>query len=499
MAVASPSAFQAIREVTSKQRDSVSKLVWALADPAEYGCRFPTQDHPRTAFLRSTFTASLGNTPVANTTGGFDAGMTQVAFIGQPACAYMAWVPLPASDRTTLTARYSNMTGGLTTSVPLKVNGLWSLGFNLGANVILTAEADLDPTSLADSSGKFTFPVAYQNTHRYILCNINDAFLTTTTCSDAAMQAGLNIEVQLLKWNAKGQETLHDSVVVGSVAGAAFSTASFTIASVGWYRTRVMQIANPTAGALAVGAQLTAAVAITRNATTGWKQYPIPELDVATSGDPLIGQRLRVNGMSMLISNTSSALNKQGTIIAARVSADEDVTIFSKESLMSFNEKFSRPAETGVYTFKEFTLFNEPFKEVASLSNILFQYPLDRAGDHTHFITLGNDAYATAPNTFLVTVGYSLEFQTPVPRFAQGTSGLDNKLLQDARKLVASKPDWFYENPNHMAEIYNLIKRGAGKAIGFARSALPYAAPIVAATNPELAPLIAALEYLLHK
>jgi hypothetical protein len=151
-------------------------------------------------------------------------------------------------------------------------------------------------------------------------------------------------------------------------------------------------------------------------------------------------------------------------------------------------EKFTGRAATGCYTFREFAIEDEPFD--AAVTNIADnaavggpRFNLD-VDEFVHIMQFTNPNAATAPNAYEITVDMTIEFRSDLSRYPKSVSDYVYTDLILARKMVNARPEWFYENPLHMRDIYGLIKRvGAGVARGI-KTVAPYAATAASAVDP---------------
>jgi hypothetical protein len=66
----------------------------------------------------------------------------------------------------------------------------------------------------------------------------------------------------------------------------------------------------------------TGTINITVSASVGvglvWAQVHMGDIDPNNSGDASMPKEMRVNGCSLLMSNTTAGINKQGSVLAAR-------------------------------------------------------------------------------------------------------------------------------------------------------------------------------------
>lgn len=195
-------------------------------------------------------------------------------------------------------------------------------------------------------------------------------------------------------------------------------------------------------------------------------------------GDSDIVNAARVTACSLLASNTTAEMYKQGTITAARVH-DREPWDISDDDLEGYSERYSAPASLGVYTFLEVTEQMEEYRDHASTASHYtgLRYDLELPGP-LHFIRF--EAPTTAPNIFRLALVSTVEFRTDSQKYANGTAPGTVLDLQAARRLLNSRPEWFYHNPEHMARIYRLLGNLGRGAKRFA----PMAARVAGILNP---------------
>lgn len=220
------------------------------------------------------------------------------------------------------------------------------------------------------------------------------------------------------------------------------------------------------------------------------------ELDAIANGDSQLGEDTRVVASSMLMTNTSALLARQGTVLAARLRGIDafDVT---PAALAKSDEKYAGDAAKGVYTFLEFSNEREKFRSCV-IAETSMSYSLD-IDDYCHFIQITCPQVATASNTFTVSFDNILEFKTDSARYSKSVANLSYGDLILARRCINSNPEWFFENPQHMAALYNWILSHASAAV---RGARRYAGPIAGAAtaiDPSRAPLYQLLGKMLQE
>lgn len=449
-------------------------LAMAMGLPNEVGAlRFPTKDAPRTAVMSAldqrTITASN------STLSPWTAGDVLVAFYGQPGRLAMVYASITSPSYYPLlfsgpSGQSSNWT--LSTDViagSIEPNSVWPL------------VATDTFTSGAYIHGK-TMAVGMSAGVGYLWMNVNDAIGVVSAAGTSNLVGTAVFEIH--QWVGRDTEVQVKQVNLTLSGGLVPAGNLFIASSNGYYAVHFM-------GYLVTSGSTTTATSVTLrltcNATTGWTQVSMGDLDVNANGDPSIGEEVRVNACSMLLTNTTSILNRQGTVLAARVRAN-DFTSMSPAILAKVAEKYTGDAALGVYTFKEFSDYAEKFQNVVitdSSKGLVYDLDMD---DYFHFVQITCPNVATAANTFTLSFSTILEFKTDVARYAKDVSPLNEANLIAARKLINSRPEWFYENPLHASQIYDFIRNLGAKALRGAAYVAPAAAKVASMYNPAGAP-----------
>ncbi len=209
-----------------------------------------------------------------------------------------------------------------------------------------------------------------------------------------------------------------------------------------------------------------------------------------------IGEYVRRTGFSILVTNTSSAISKQGNIIAARMVAEGPANglIIGKENesaVSSLANKYSGAAEKGVYSYMDFDTgaerFGQSFNEDGCPT-----FNLDYNG-FVHTILVSNPAVASIPNNYLVTVYGIYEFFTDNPIYTAMPSPFDHNALCEARR-VNNSTAYFYENPLHISDIWKFIK----ESFGLVRRAAVPLGMAASAMFPESTPFVMPMAHMLQ-
>lgn len=469
-----------IRQMAPRSSNA-GRVAHSISLPGEYSqLRLPTASAPRTSVcsLKDQVTLTCANASATNT---FAAGTMSMAYFGQP-------------------ARLAMVTTALTT-------GNYDLIFGVGASA--SDSWNLVPTALNSSVTTYSIdaewpllnalarvgttpphggalPVGRGVSGAYIFMNIGDTITNFTTTWTSSMVG--NYTWHIYRFLDVGVNPgVYAFKTAALTAGQIASTAIFTATVPGYYKLKFAEF-ELSSGAMSSTGNIIK-LALNCNATVGWRHISMADLDQTTSGDANLGVSCRPSAASVLITNTTAAINRQGTVLAARIRAIP-FTEMTPAALAGRGEKYTGDACNGCYSFKEFTQYGEKFREVTTPYSYSFDIDYD---DHYHFITISCPSVATMANTYTVSFDTILEFITDVGRYPKATSSFTFDDLFEARRLLNSNPHWFYENPTHMARIYNFVRDGI-KGVGkFAQRIAPYAATAASAIDPPGAPGYAAL------
>lgn len=192
--------------------------------------------------------------------------------------------------------------------------------------------------------------------------------------------------------------------------------------------------------------------------------------------------KTRANATAALFSNVTAALNKEGTILAARLkSAVTPPWTFGDSDINLVHPKlrYYGPLEKGLYTFTTPSTDQETFQDkfipctVGDSSISMSQkitFDPDNLGTYNAF--LFQDLGSAGVGTQLAVSCYShLEFETVSSLFAPGVSTMTLETLHAAQVALLSFGH-FHENPIH----FGTIMKAATAAL---RTVAPMIAPIV--------------------
>lgn len=429
-----------------------SVLARAMSLPYESKqVRFPTVDMPRTSTMVTRDQFTLTASPV--TAPGWDNGDLIVAFYGQPGRTLMV---------------YDNITSGSyyvadfaeTTSSFDKISRLWyPINMTTGDTIVIASPWPLFSLSAAGAGVPHgpQCPIGTSRHGEFVWMNSGDTFQIVGGGTASAFPTGI-LEYEIRQWqSADSEPTLAFESFVSLTSGVVPGIHTTSAPGAGYFQ---LYFAGLKITAGSAGAAMGFEVRVNMSSSAGWMLKSQSAVISALGGDPVIGLNARVNGSSLLLTNTTSVLNRQGTVLAARIQEVDPANV-TPQILQRSAEKYTGDAAKGVYTFKEFTPYSEDFRRhtaTAGGASSLF-YDLDY-NDFYHFIQITCPSVSTAANTYTVSVDMAMEFRSDVERYPKDVSMHAHGALIEARRLINSNPVWFYENPLHMAQIYNLIQRG---------------------------------------
>lgn len=459
-----------------KMNDQRCKLAECIALPGSTnGFRLPTVDAPRTSVMvtRDQYTISNTNTAPLN----WNNGDLLVAFFGQPGRLAMMYGTTTVGQYLLNFSAYNAATGTPTTSLDWTISPAAIAGnFEISQPWPLTSATTTGP----GPHGKtMALGLSGADDNMFIWMNAGDTISTNGT-SWTSTAVG-NIVFQIVRWAGKSTpEFINSNTTITLVSGNVPNGSIVYSAGVPAYYQVIFAGFYFTSGGI-TSTNNSIRLALNCNATTGWSQRSMVDLDPGQGGDPTIGECIRVNACSLLMSNTTAEINKQGTVLAARLKADLFSAV-TPDLLARAAEKYSGPAANGVYTFKEFAVENEAFKVSATVAPALF-FDLN-TDEFFHFIQIScPNAGTGGVNTYTVSIDTVVEFKSDSARYRKATSGFRADDLILARRHINSVPNWFYENPNHMADLYNFIRRGAAGAYRAAKFVAPAANHMAAAAS----------------
>lgn len=446
-------------------------LAMAMGLPGEIGAlRFPTKDAPRTAVMGALDQRTI--TTADSTAGGWGNGDLLIAFFGQPGRLAMVYSVLANPSYYYLLM--SSPTGVARRDWYITNNNIaGSVSINTPWPLLATEQG-----TGATVHGK-TMAVGMSGGHSYVWLNGNGDKISIQSSTGSSNLVGKAV-FEVHQWTGTESSIQVSTVELTLVAGLIPTGTLYAPTSPGYYR---IEFAEYLITSGASTSNMAIQLRLTLDSVEGWTQISMGDLDANASGDASIGEQVRVNASSMLLTNTTSVLNRQGTVLAARVKSN-DFMFVTPASLGKSAEKYTGDAALGCYTFKEFSRYSEEFRNVTlsdQAKGVVFDLDMD---DFFHFIQVTCPNVSTTANTYTLSFYTMLEFKTDVARYQKDVSNLNEMSLIAARRLVNSRPEWFYENPLHAGQIYQFVKNLGYKAARGAATAAPYVAKAASFYNP---------------
>lgn len=210
----------------------------------------------------------------------------------------------------------------------------------------------------------------------------------------------------------------------------------------------------------------------------------------ATLGSASVGDTVRRTAASLLLSNTTAELHKGGSIIAARILADDDGIGDLSIDPGTKADKYVGPGAKGLYTYMDFDSDAEAFSQ--AYNTMAYPTCLLDINSYVHVIRL-NPAAEYTDQTYQITVTGLFEFRSDSMLFQRAVPTLSHDALVEARR-VNNATMYFYENPLHMSDVWRYIKTAFN---GMRRIAMPIGTAI-STLNPELAPIAMPLAHALQ-
>lgn len=175
----------------------------------------------------------------------------------------------------------------------------------------------------------------------------------------------------------------------------------------------------------------------------------------------------RVTATAALFTNTTKALNKEGTVLWARVDPlVHNPWSVPEASLAAFHpaEKAYLPLEKGTYTYTMPSSDMSTFVDYTYIFTPGYMIPVCRL-DHTGLVNVGifSDADFSTPTQLAVNLDVHLEFRTTSALFNIGMASSPVEMLHQAQ-LVLMKTGFFFENESHDSIIMRAIRALASAA-----------------------------------
>lgn len=171
-------------------------------------------------------------------------------------------------------------------------------------------------------------------------------------------------------------------------------------------------------------------------------------------------QSTRTTAVSVLATNVTQVLNKNGTVIAGRLSPSTNNPFIANEAdLMGLHpaEKAWLPLETGLYTYcPPSTDLTEFWDYTLAPAYGAAHVPVYRL-DNTSLVNVAILQSVGVTSNMALTVTTHLEFRTTSALFQIALSGYTLETLHVAQLALAAA-GFFFENPEHDPVIHKIIK-----------------------------------------
>lgn len=452
----------------------------AIPETIDTLARVPTPDMPRTAQIRVTTTHTMRNAVYAGSVPSFSQsnGDLVVLAYGLPGLSHMYGPVINTNALNATTQQFYYMDSNAGTGPASGTCPLTRTTMQPGTSV----ESQWTPNknvSMASGSIGQSKALGLSGSRVYAWFDPSEKIVFTFaegTTYPATIPVGFTI--QIYQWAGPGEAL--DNVATLSYNKGAAGVNSYTIPASGWYS---MSFAVSAMDSDTITAQM-GVVVIAQAAVAN------PATMVLVHQEPLqnpeVGESVRRTAYSLLITNTSAEINKQGSIIAARLVNDGlwntalGATSMTVAHLDRAADKYTGPAQHGCYTYMDFDQENERFfqahfgEELTTSAGPCFN--MEMYG-YLHMIRVTNPSPSTLTNDFLVTVTAVYEFRSDSMLFSKDVPALEYGSLIAARRVNNSTP-YFYENPLHLGDVWNRIRsafntaRRAAIPLGMAASAI---------------------------
>lgn len=447
--------------------------------------RLPTQDMSLTAVAAFRYTDGVTVDPNLASPGFSPGGMTFIMY-GQPALTYMNG-PIRVTADTTYVLRYGaddSLTFQTDSSVP-----------TLTTTTDMFPDVWLPVSSLAHQTGDehmgAIVSIGRASNVSYIFMSKGQKILLGDSISAAG--SGANVDLQFYFFNGPSIDpslTAEYGVNAGTTAGTVLLEAPRD----GHYAVKItrVKVIGTSSGGTGQGPVLRLHLFSAQN-TGVWDLHRVADA-VGPTGDKFIGQRVRRTGFSLLVTNTTNMITKQGNVVAGRM-RHETVNNVTESALSALADRYTGTAAKGCYSYMDFTPEAERFVDAVEGTNgQSFVYDLSRT-DMIHVVRFdGLTLGATdAKPSLLVTCDIAVEFVTDSQRYERTVSPFSALALIEARRINNST-SYFYENPLHPSDIVRYLARAwsalRGQSANIARG--------VSAAYPAIAPVAMPLGQLLQ-
>lgn len=486
---------RAVKAVTTALGSQTSALArqMALPDDSPNWLRLPTADMPRTAVLRTTDTVSVTQlvSPAMPTWAPCKSTEVVVIAYGQPGRSFM-YGPVThtiAQNGTTSTFAFNSNPasgGGDSQSVITPNFQIIPSGEKMapGSSRVL----HFNPVRHQDTPatpGPPLRPLGRSKGRTYFYVDSTEKLLFANWYNGSNVTVPGPQTVNIYYWVGPMEEPELEKTLTWDKAEAGSNLFSYATSYCGYYAIEVIVGALDSDTLNAPWHLVVSTTAVNTNPTRYINTY------VSTITQAEVGESCRRTGYSLLITNTSAQINQQGTVIAARmvnevVNAATTINagrVINTTTLNNLASKYKGKAANGLYTYMDFEIGSEQFEESCNdYANPTFN--LDYLG-FVHVVAFNNPNAATAVQSYLFTSCMIYEARVDNQLFEVSAPALEYNALVEARRINNST-DYFYENPLHMSDIWDFIKKSVSTV---RRAALPIGAAI-SALAPEAAPIV---------
>lgn len=289
-----------------------------------------------------------------------------------------------------------------------------------------------------------------------------------------AAATDLTVTVTMEVWTRPGETSVrtYDTVIVNGRRSAVLTTFALSTGSddMEWLRPRSAAATYTVTSSMPLAMMVSVingATTLTHSTSTTTLGQTISTGASVASFRPIVGpaefaisrvpyESTRVTAVAMLCTNVTQVLNKNGTVIAGRLSPTTDNPFLASEStLMSLHpaEKAWLPLETGLYTYCPPSTDLTDFWDYTLPGGSIACYRLD----NTSLVNVAMLQSVGATSNMALTVTTHLEFRTTSALFQIALSGYTLETLHVAQLALAAA-GFFFENPEHDPVIHKIIK-----------------------------------------
>lgn len=367
---------------------------------------------------------------------------------------------------------------------------------------------------VAASGGNFHgpyLPSGYQQAAEsyLVFMNVGDELdLTLSTTLGAGGMSGARATVDVSCFDAPKQRPIEpddlntnsSSFHIDLPPAGGNATGAYYATRCGYYGFKITKVTIGTPAGGTWVSQLVLKATLYAGVNAGWANVCLPSLISTTVpgangvGIPQLGYESRVNGASILLTNTTSALNRGGTVLASRL--DSTVPFWSRQQadlVGASANAYTGDLGVGVYTYRESTDESTNYdRHCLTVGPVI---PLDYSDRYAYFAM--SVPSVGMPQNLAVQMHAVIEAKTTAETLGTPATckGLHVEDLRAARALINGTPQWFFENPLHMSSILSWIK-SAGRKLVNAAPKLLGAASVMA---PQYAVPLGTLGTLLHQ